>query len=233
MRLVLLILAGMSAGVLLGALIGYILPDLSVSGRQFYGFVVGAVSFQGAALIWLHWFVREHDLSWREAFGFGRTSNARAIGLGAAAALLVLPVALLLGEVARRLLLLFHVSPEAQSTVRTLQMQLPGWQVICYGIAAVIVAPVAEELLFRGVLYPALKQNGYARTAIWATSLLFAATHMNLMAFIPLCVLAFVLTALYEFTDNLLSAITAHSLFNAVNFTLLVGPHWLGIKWFS
>ena len=39
----------------------------------------------------------------------------------------------------------------------------------------------------------------------------------------PLAVLALVLTALYERTDNLLAPITAHALFNALNFaTLLV-----------
>ena len=58
---------------------------------------------------------------------------------------------------------------------------------------------------------------------MWGTALLFAAVHMNAVTFVPLAVLALVLTALYERTNNLLAPITAHVLFNALNFaTLLV-----------
>jgi len=38
---------------------------------------------------------------------------------------------------------------------------------------------------------------------------------------VPLFVLAILLTALYERTDNLLAPITAHALFNTFNFALL------------
>ena len=45
---------------------------------------------------------------------------------------------------------------------------------------------------------------------------------MNLVTFVPLLVLALVLTALYERTNNLLAPITAHVLFNALNFVMLL-----------
>ena len=45
---------------------------------------------------------------------------------------------------------------------------------------------------------------------------------LNGAIFLPLFVLALALTWLYEKTDNLLAPITAHALFNAVNFTLLL-----------
>ena len=42
--------------------------------------LVGVLSFQGAALILVWRFVREHDLRWAEAFGFrNRASKMRAI----------------------------------------------------------------------------------------------------------------------------------------------------------
>ena len=44
---------------------------------------------------------------------------------------------------------------------------------------------------------------------------------MNLVTFVPLAVLELMLTALYERTDNLLAPITAHALFNALNFFTL------------
>jgi membrane protease YdiL (CAAX protease family) len=80
---------------------------------------------------------------------------------------------------------------------------------------------VVEEIFFRGMLYPAIKQAGFPRLAIWGVSLLFALVHFNLVSFIPLFVLAILLTALYEYTDNLLAPISAHALFNALNFAML------------
>jgi membrane protease YdiL (CAAX protease family) len=42
------------------------------------------------------------------------------------------------------------------------------------------------------------------------------------VTFVPLAVLALVLTVLYERTNNLLAPITAHVLFNALNFGILL-----------
>ena len=44
---------------------------------------------------------------------------------------------------------------------------------------------------------------------------------MNAATFLPLAVLALLLTMLYERTDNLLAPISAHALFNALNFATL------------
>jgi uncharacterized protein len=89
------------------------------------------------------------------------------------------------------------------------------------GFAAILIVPWAEEMLFRGILYPAVKQWGFPRLACWGTSMAFGAIHFNLVTFLPLTLLALVLVRLYERTGNLLAPITAHSLFNAVNFALL------------
>ncbi len=72
-------------------------------------------------------------------------------------------------------------------------------------------------MLFRGIIYPAIKQSGFPRAALWGTSLLFALIHLNLANFVPLVVLALMLTWLYERTDNLLASIAAHGTFNAAN----------------
>ncbi len=52
-------------------------------------------------------------------------------------------------------------------------------------------------------------------------SIFLAAMHLNLVIFLPLLVLALILTLLYEKTNNLLAPITAHALFNAMNFATL------------
>jgi hypothetical protein len=80
---------------------------------------------------------------------------------------------------------------------------------------------VAEEFIFRGMLYPFVKQLGWPRLAWVGVSFAFALIHDDAATFVPLFVLALALTWLYEKTDNLLAPITAHALFNAANLIVL------------
>ena len=84
-----------------------------------------------------------------------------------------------------------------------------------------MLAPVAEEFIFRGVLFPFVKQLGYPKLAWFGVSFLFALIHVNAPTLVPLFVLALVLTWLYQKTDCLLAPIAAHSLFNTANLIIL------------
>jgi hypothetical protein len=86
----------------------------------------------------------------------------------------------------------------------------------------VFVAPLAEEIVFRGILYPTIKQAGFPRTAWWVTSLFFGAIHLNWVAFVPLTVFSLLLIYIYEKTGSLWASITAHSLFNFTSFAMLM-----------
>lgn len=82
---------------------------------------------------------------------------------------------------------------------------------------AVLVAPIVEEILFRGILYPAIKQIGFPRLAAISTAIIFALFHVNLVTFASLTAVALGLIFLYEYTDNLFAPIIAHAVFNASN----------------
>jgi membrane protease YdiL (CAAX protease family) len=114
------------------------------------------------------------------------------------------------------------MEPEMQMPVRILQVSVSVERRLVFAVAAIILAPVVEETIFRGILYPLMKQHGPPVVALWATSFFFAAIHANLMTFIPLTFLALVLTWLYERTDTLLAPIVAHAVFNLNNFFLLI-----------
>lgn len=182
--------------------------------------VLTSLSFQGAALVLIGGFLREHQLGWSEGFGF-RNGPAHAIALGLLATVVLLPVAWLLQMGIAALLSCFNIEAESQAAVRVLR-DAPGWlDRLPLGLVAIVLAPPAEEMLFRGLLYPTVKRAGFPRLALWGTTFLFAAIHWNLPSFASLVLLALVLTWLYEKTDNLLAPIAAHSLFNALNFVAL------------
>jgi CAAX protease family protein len=179
--------------------------------------VLAALSFQGLALVLVQLFVWEHQLSWAGAFGFSNNWKV-AVLVGAVICIVFLPIGWGLQIVSIEVMSHFSVQPNQQEAVQALG-QVKGWT-DCIALAgvAVVLAPIAEEILFRGILYTFIKQVGYPKLALWGTSVLFATIHWNLMTLVPLLVLAITLTLLYEKTDNLLAPIAMHSLFNAVNF---------------
>jgi membrane protease YdiL (CAAX protease family) len=182
--------------------------------------IAGLLSLQGMAIPLTWFFVRGHRTDWKEAFGFGNNwRQALLLGLLSGSALLTLSWALqwLSAEV---LTFLTHSAPQEQVAVQILKAAEPPYKLVL-GLLAIALAPAAEELLFRGILYPWLKQLGRPRLALWGTSVLFALMHTNAVSFVPLLVLAVALVLLYEYTNNLLAPICAHAVFNAVNFFAL------------
>jgi membrane protease YdiL (CAAX protease family) len=226
-RRLLEVLACFCTGFFTGALVGRFSGEQAASpstGRM----VIATLSFQGAGLIFIFRFLREHQVSWAEGFGFGN-NRRRSVLLGIVIALLFLPIGWGLQEACGQLMThLPHLKlqPEEQQAVHALRVTASWASRLALAAAAILLAPVAEEMLFRGILYPAVKQAGFPHLALWGTSALFAAVHTNLVTFVPLLVLALALTALYERTDNLLAPITAHATFNALNFgSLLLLEH--------
>jgi membrane protease YdiL (CAAX protease family) len=88
-------------------------------------------------------------------------------------------------------------------------------------LTLVVVAPIAEEIIFRGYLYGKLKKYVPAWVAIIATSLLFGAIHGAWNVFFDTFALSIVLCILREFTENIWSSILLHMLKNGIAFFIL------------
>ena len=160
-----------------------------------------------------------------DTFGFNRNNTGRCLLLGLATGLGLVLIAMALALMSSVLIQAFGDQVEPQKLVKLIAEESAKQEnigpLIFFVVMAVAVAPVAEEILFRGILYPAIKQIGYPRVAAIGTALLFALFHVNLLTFASLTVVALGLIALYEFTDNLLAPITAHAVFNASNLIML------------
>lgn len=92
---------------------------------------------------------------------------------------------------------------------------LKGWEEWALVVLmAGIVAPVVEELVFRGALYRFLKGRVHPMLALAGSSLFFALMHLNLLQFVPLFLLAMLLGRAYERTGSILVPICFHACFN-------------------
>jgi hypothetical protein len=224
LRLGLGILMTVSLGLCAASLLQSEKLAMTAGHREFAQMALTGLFLQGGILVWIWFFLREIPISWSEAFGLEAPGRAKAVLWGAAGAVLFLPAGLGLQSLLGFLVELVTRHPAApQELVNVLQKaDLPWWEQVFAGVLAVMIAPVAEEMLFRGILYPTLKQRGFPRAAWWVTSLLFAGVHCNGLSFLPLLVFSLVLIYLYEKTGSLWASITAHSLFNYANFLLLM-----------
>ena len=85
-------------------------------------------------------------------------------------------------------------------------------------VVAIGGAALAEEILFRGVLYQSVRDAGFRRAALWGTAILFGAIHANAAAFVPLTLFGALLAWLYERTGTLTAGMAAHAAFNLIGF---------------
>ena len=81
-------------------------------------------------------------------------------------------------------------------------------------IMSLIIAPIGEEALMRGFIYPLLRRKLSVTSTIVTTALLFAVLHGNLVQIVLTIPLGIALGYLYERTHNLLACISMHMLFN-------------------
>ncbi len=88
--------------------------------------------------------------------------------------------------------------------------------------SAIIIAPIAEEVIFRGYLYPVAKRYSERWFAALFTGLLFGVVHFNLMALPLLIVMGVVLVILYEVTGSLWITIGCHAAFNATSVGFMI-----------
>jgi len=91
------------------------------------------------------------------------------------------------------------------------------WRVMVF-LAVAVLAPLSEEILFRGFVQSTIRQlTGRPWVGILITSALFALVHGQWNARPALFALAVILGYNYERTGRLLPSIVIHTLFNAAN----------------
>lgn len=108
------------------------------------------------------------------------------------------------------------LEPDLQDTARLI-MQDTSWIRSLYIFTAVVAAPLYEEILFRGILFPHLAKRTGTPRAILLTSLGFAVLHFHLPSLLPLALLSAALCLAYWRTGSLWVCIGMHALFNAIS----------------
>lgn len=164
-----------------------------------------------------------HGASFRE-MGFRLVSGRSMFRYGVRGGLLVVVVIMLLSYPVQ--ILQPDLAP--QTYAEMLSAARGTGKLIVVMIMGIVMAPLSEELLYRGMLYPVVRKAlGPLGGAVMA-GLLFGAAHWDLWRTIPLAAGGIILCLIYEKTRSVYVTTVAHGVWNGV-MTLIL---YLGINYY-
>jgi membrane protease YdiL (CAAX protease family) len=228
--MVALLLAVLGGGLaVLGVIVALLNPDALVDGVPALSleFVLGAVAVQGVAFLLpvaaVGWWV---GIDWPNAL-YWRNTSAKWWGIAILLGIVCIPVTGLVATLAQQLMgyqeiynpQLDFIIPEGFSWVGLIGMTL----------AVGLLVPLAEEVIFRGVLLSWLGNRASAGVALWVTSILFAAIHGEPSIIAGTFLLGLACGWVVQQSGSLWPAIAIHAMNNGVKVVVLYLALYFGV----
>jgi membrane protease YdiL (CAAX protease family) len=195
-------------------------PDLQEdSWRSFGQFVLQtALAFHGTAAAAIWFLFRARRMNLRQSFGVRRGRTGREVFFAISGYLAAFPVICVTAMLAG---LLLNALGEEQTFQQVIKMAAEPEQSVLLRaylcVLTVVVAPVVEEMVFRGMALPVLTRYIGFPAAVAVISVVFALMHGHAPSLAPLFVIAVAFSLAYTLTGSLRVPIVMHAVFNAVN----------------
>ena len=132
--------------------------------------------------------------------------------------IIIWPVLMLVSLVSKTIFNEFSV----QEIVNNIKTSNNSTELIIAFIMIVIIAPIIEEILFRGLIYRVIKRLLGPFFSAFISSLLFSFVHLNLLSFPYLFILGVILCVFYENENTIITPILVHSILNGIMFSLIL-----------
>ena len=194
------------------------------------GFVVRAFDFTGmratiigggAAQIGMLLGVFGYRVGYERSPAPPRLAPRRFVASGVETFLISLPVLTVVNLAWQGIIKLTGLPAQRQDLVGMFANADSMWLLAVMIGLAIVVAPIAEELVFRAGFFRFMRTRTPRFVAILVPAFLFAALHANVASFVPLTALAIIFSLAYERTGHIGTPIVAHGLFN-LNTILLI-----------
>lgn len=148
--------------------------------------------------------------TYRELFHESAHSWGATLGLLTVPILLLTPGLLLIESLVQ--IVVVHFFPMSQSMSDSMQ------RMVTSGLGSIVlvclVAPIVEEMLFRGVILRSFLQQYPSGVAIVHSAAVFGLAHLNVYQFVGAFLTGLLLGKLYERTRSLLPCILVHGFYN-------------------
>lgn len=169
--------------------------------------------YYGAQVVALRWLLSRRGLALRDLVaGDGGPARSFAWTLWAGAAVLVgaRVSAIAYGLLMRGL----GIVPDSSALLETFGAEPAG--LVIAAVLVVLVGPLVEEAVFRGVVLQGLESKLGAPAAIAVQAVIFAALHRSAWLFVPMMVLGAALGWLAHATRRLALPVAVHASYNAI-----------------
>ena len=180
--------------------------------------VLQMLAFPLVGLITVVCLVYGRRLSWHVAFGFERRRIGVDVRHGLALYVAAVPVVTFYTWLYVQALEHLNQPVYSQDVITLLADPTQPLAFKAAVIAlAVLIAPVMEEFVFRGIVLTALAKHIPPLHAAYTVSFTFALIHGHVPSIVPLFVIAMAFSVAYLTTRSILVPIVMHALFNAVS----------------
>ncbi|HEX6844225.1 MAG TPA: type II CAAX endopeptidase family protein [Actinomycetota bacterium] len=191
------------------------------SGMAIVGSVVADLVFLGAMLSWLG--RRSPDWRDRVRVRFDRGEAVRGFLLG----IVLYPAVALVALVVVQWVMERFTGGDVEPPDQLPEGLSPGFKALTV-VLVVVIAPVVEELFYRGVLYRSVRDRYGVTWGLVVSSLLFGLAHYVPASAADVLLLQAVmvatglgLAAIYEWRGSLVANVFAHAAFNAIGVVLI------------
>lgn len=171
-------------------LLGWLDPEQ----EQWVWVIAHSVALHWAALAIVVFIAWRRRMSWASGFSWQGARWWRDAGFGALAYVAAVPALVFYAALYHLWLQGVGHEPQPQDVVRFFISTERGLLYFYLLGLAVIIAPISEEVLFRGILLPALSRQWGIGWAIVVSSILFALVHFHIPSMVPLFVFAVALS---------------------------------------
>lgn len=164
--------------------------------------------------------------------GAGRTDVIGSLGLsvaesrrnvlrGGAGYVILLPLSAAVANVAEYLSTVLDLSTPVHPVIEEIATTAPA-ETVALVLTAALLAPVVEEVFFRGFVYATIRESLGAPVGMIVSALLFASVHSGLPNQAVTCVMGIFLAAIYERSGSLVAPMIIHALFNGVQMAMVL-----------
>lgn len=194
--------------------------DISSLGRSVLLVFSSSCTFYALLIFGTYFSVAVRNKNGTASVGLVSRSSLANLGWGALISIPLLIGALGLGYISQLIL-----GPETQDAISRPLSEVAGGNgdivyIILLIVTLVVLAPICEEIYFRGYLYPALRNKLGKQPGLLINAVFFAFVHFELVGFLPRALLGYGLAYLYEKRRSMVGPIIAHALYNGAVFLL-------------
>lgn len=158
---------------------------------------------------------RKRGVTWEEGFGMG-SGQLKLLRFSPMLYLAAIPFLMLATQGYHWLLYHWFGAELTMQDAAQAISEERSWLETGYILAAIVVAPIYEELIFRGILFPYISKHIGVTGGVLAVSILFGLIHFHVPSILPLFLLSVVLCLAYWRTGSLWVSIGIHAIFNAI-----------------